>query len=297
MVRKQRRGPALFELLSDDKTKPSDLLIPPGFRVVGTDADESAESPGLSRRGADGSELLQTDPLRGTASGQHAAEGVSGVLSVDGERLRVTLTPVTAAAAVCVFCLILVAVFAIGRRQGDQVGFARGFAGNGGSTNAVELSVDEVGAARSQQPATHIVSNLVEGSRIAPETAVVAAKMLPNRAAPAASAEGAKASLDSTWVPDHTYIVAQEFSSGREEDALRAQRFLAERGIGTAVVRLDGGAIQLITVQGYNHKEPDQKKLADEWLKKQRAAGLDYFGSGGGYKLEGYYKTFKRDRW
>ena len=107
----------------------------------------------------------------------------------------------------------------------------------------------------------------------------------------------AAAAAASGCMRDLTYIVAQEFAPGREEDARRAGAFVGERGIAVDIVRLDGGAMQLITLQGYNHKDAAQKKLADELLKKQRAAGAEYFASGGGYKLEGYYRTLKRDKW
>jgi hypothetical protein len=37
--------------------------------------------------------------------------------------------------------------------------------------------------------------------------------------------------------------------------------------------------------------------MAEELLKKLHAVGSKYYAGGGGYKLEGYFKTLKSDRW
>jgi hypothetical protein len=228
------------------------------------------------------------------------APDAEGLVELDGDRLRVNLTPVTAAIAVFVICLAALAAFVVGQRWGDKAGFARGFAS--GRDSYTVGTLDAIEAARNQPPATHLVTPLLEdaparssgGERVAEPSGRGGGGLNPvgrvaNNAAPAVAAVG--------WVRDLTYVVAQEFAAGREDHARRAQAFLAERGIESGIVRLDSGAMQLITLQGYNHKEPAQKKLADDLLKKERAAGAEYFATGGGYKLEGYYKTLKRDQW
>jgi hypothetical protein len=99
------------------------------------------------------------------------------------------------------------------------------------------------------------------------------------------------------WIRGYTYIVAQEFSAESAGNAAKAQAFLADHGIVVAQVPYPSGAIQLIATQGYNHRDPTQKRMAEELLKKLHAVGSKYYAGGGGYKLEGYFKTLKSDRW
>jgi hypothetical protein len=312
IMRRQRRGPALFELLQGDRSQRAELLQPPALRVVQNEPEDhedehdsddtvSARSPGV----AGAADAARPASVRREGRNHaHASVGIAphaeGVVELDGGRLRVNLTPVTAAIAIFVICLVALAAFVVGQRWGDKAGFSRGFAS--GRDAYAAGTVDAVEAARNQPPATHLVTPLLEdapvrsagGDRVAEPSGRGSGELNPvgrvaSTTAPAVAAVG--------WVRDLTYVVAQEFAAGREEHAQRAQAFLAERGIDSGIVRLDSGAMQLITLQGYNHKEPAQKKLADDLLKKERAAGAEYFATGGGYKLEGYYKTLKRDQW
>jgi len=293
-MRKQRRGPALFELLQGDRSERAELLNPSGLRVVRSDHEDHdpAHHPEEALAISAG---LTVDV--GKAAGQ--MRSVATIVELDGSRLRLNLTPVTAAVAVFLVCLVGMAGFVIGERRGDKAGFVRGY---GSARESLAAGAgDAVETARNQPPATQLVTSLLEDSpdRVVPKGRMGEASAV--RLTPAGNLGGSAATVGAVpatgWVRDFTYIVAQEFTSGREEDARRARAFLGERGIAADIVRLDGGAIQLITLQGYNHKDPAQKKLADELLKKQRAAGAEYFASGGGYKLEGYYRTLKRDQW
>jgi len=63
------------------------------------------------------------------------------------------------------------------------------------------------------------------------------------------------------------------------------------------LVRLSNGATQLITTQGYNRRDPTQHQMADQLLEKTRTLGAQYYAAGGGYKLEGYFKSLKSDTW
>jgi len=91
--------------------------------------------------------------------------------------------------------------------------------------------------------------------------------------------------------------VAQGFAAGREADAEEARVFLAANGVDAAVVPLDSGGTRLITTQGFNRNDPTQRTLADQLIDRIRALGAEYYRSGGGYKLEGYFATLKGDRW
>ena len=99
------------------------------------------------------------------------------------------------------------------------------------------------------------------------------------------------------WVRGHTYIVVQEFKASRREDGLAAQAFLWQGGFKTKLVETANGSIQLITAQGYNHRDPAQKRMVGQVLRKIHARGAEYYAQGGGYRLKGYLKTLKSDTW
>ena len=58
-----------------------------------------------------------------------------------------------------------------------------------------------------------------------------------------------------------------------------------------------GGSTQLITTQGFNRKDPAQKQMASAALEELHKIGKRFYAQGGGYKLEGYFKTLKGDGW
>ena len=132
-MRRQRRGPALFELLQGDRSQRAELLQPPGLRVVQNEAEEhdaedtvSARSPVVAGAGRPAPVLREgRDPAHASVG---MAPNAEGLVELDGDRLRVNLTPVTAAIAVFVICLAALAAFVVGQRWGDKAGFARGFA-------------------------------------------------------------------------------------------------------------------------------------------------------------------------
>ena len=296
MMRKQRRGPALFELLQGDRTQRAEILLPPGLRVVGSEPedhdDEGHQVDTVAER------LRPTAEIAQPTDGHRAVEPKEGFVELDGDRLRLNLTPVSAAVSLFAICLVILGAFVFGQRRGDKAGFLRGYAGS--RESAAAGSSDAIEAARNQPPATHLMESLLKES---PERGIgdnrsgerSMAGLAPTTASAARIAESPRNEVTG-WVRDHTYIVAQEFSTGREDDVRRAQGFLVDRGIGCEIVRLDSGAMQLVTTQGFDHKDAAQKKLADELLKKVRAAGAEYFASGGGYKMEGYYKKLKSDQ-
>jgi hypothetical protein len=203
-------------------------------------------------------------------------------MELDGERIRVSFTSLTAALAVFAAVVLLLGAFELGRHNGDRAGFARGNAVSRASLGAEALS--EIEAARREAPNLRVVDAL-----------------LTERAAPTPDdpVERLEASHTPTprWVRDHTYIVAQEFSGGHGDDAVRAQAFLERYGVATELIQYPSGAIQLITAQGYNRTDETQRQMADRFLEKVRAVGVEYFAQGGGYKLEGYFKTLKGDSW
>jgi hypothetical protein len=206
------------------------------------------------------------------------------IARLDGDRVRFSLTSVSAAVLVFVLLVVVFGSFEIGRRFGDRRGFQRGHIAGRASYSADALS--EIEAARRQPPATQLLAPL----RVDAESDPTARDAAPGDS-------GTPPPEGPTWVRDYTYIVVQEFSAGRQQDARQAQAFMAEHGIGTEMVKYPSGAIQLITTQGYNRQDPTQRRLADQFLEKVHMLGAQYFAAGGGYRLEGYFKSLKGDTW
>jgi hypothetical protein len=231
-----------------------------------------------------------------------AERGVSDhggpLFELDGDRVRVSLTSLGVAAVVFAGLLLFSAAFALGRKAGDAPGYRRGYADGRASYQAEAVS--EIEAARSEPPATHLLGDLVQEPAQNEMTEHGRSEAPIVGGPPVARTSAASTDPESRaprWIRDYTYIVVQEFLPGREGDARRTQAYLAQYGVETELTRYASGAIQLITAQGYNRKDPTQRGLADELLERVQSLGAEYFASGGGYRLEGYFKTLKGDSW
>jgi hypothetical protein len=267
-VPKPKRGTALFDLLAQEEEEGTTPLQVPGWwRREGASPEAADAAP--PGRAAESGRIEPTEaPIR---------EDVP-FIEQDGERIRVSFTAVTAAVAVFACVVVMLGVFELGRMIGNRSGVKQGAAA--ARASYASETMNEIEAARRQPPATHLVENLL--SRAGP---------VPNTETGTAAAEvgGPK------WIRDYTYVVAQEFTAGHADSARQAKAFLEGRGITTELVRYPSGSVQLITTQGYNRSDPTQRRLADELLNKVRGAGAEFFAQGGGYKLEGYFKTLKQD--
>lgn len=278
MAKTKRGTPPLFELLENNHLRRGSTGPQPDLRLVRPDAEhEEAEPvrPPLPRFNEP--DAIIEKPNKPTA------------IQLLGDRLHVSLTPLSAAIGVFVISFLVLAALFFGQKRGEKSAIDRSVAGV-----IPGAPIEGVETVREQAPASHLIAPLLVGSAPA-----VPASDAPRKSAGADPAPVPSPSVSprSEWVRDYTYIVAQEFAAGREADAEKAREFLAARGFPARVVKFDSGALQLITLEGYDHKDAAQKKKADNILKKQRAAGADYWTSGGGYRLEGYFKTLKKDEW
>ncbi|UCE59350.1 MAG: hypothetical protein JSU63_18145 [Phycisphaerales bacterium] len=272
-MRKNRHGPALFEVLTSEKEDGTEKLeVPSWWSSGGRRLQNGTPAKDKADRWSSRSEpAVEVDP-----------EALPFVEFVGG-RLRVSFTSITAAVAVFILMVALVLAYEIGGRSGEQRGIRKGYEAGRASYAADAMS--EIELARSKPPATHLVASLLENPAAASESEVPV------------SAGSSTEDTRSTWIRDYTYIVAQEFAAESAEDAKSAQQFLAQQGIPTAIVRLSSGAVQLITTQGFNHKDPPQRQLAETLLEKEHDAGAKYFAAGGGYRLKGYFRTLKGQSW
>ncbi|MCH7838794.1 MAG: hypothetical protein IID38_00960 [Planctomycetes bacterium] len=228
----------------------------------------------------------KVEPEHFVESGSSEPATPERVIELDNDRVRISLTSVGCAVVVFALAVLAVGAFDLGRRRGDGQGFGRGY--EAGRASYAADTVSEIETARNQPPATHLVASLLE--RPDQDRQDVQDDQRPAQDSNMNRSAGA-------WIRDYTYIVAQEFGSAHLDDAPGAQDFLAEHGIESALVQTPRGTAQLITVQGFDRSDPTQRKMADQLLQKVHAVGAQYYADGGGYKLEGYFKTLKGDRW
>ncbi|MFQ5592091.1 MAG: hypothetical protein ACE5HE_13075 [Phycisphaerae bacterium] len=277
-MRRAKSGPALFEVLSREQDAASGVLKTPDWWSPGG-AQQKVPIP-LRRPGVE-----RLDDERSRRDDSRAVEDDPvPFLQLVGSQVRVTFTSVTAAAAVFATMLVVLGGYELGRRSGDAGGFRRGYDAGRAAYAADEL--DEIQLARAQEPETRLVRDLL--AEPAHGEAVGAPGGTDTRAPQAQRAE---------WIRGYTYIVAQEFASGRREDALRAHAYLSQHGIETALVGMPNGGIQLITKQGYDRSDPQQRESAQRLLEMEHNIGSQFFASGGGYRLKGYFKTLAGDAW
>ena len=264
---KSKQGRALFDVLGDEESDNSTILkLPP--------------APGEH-------EVRESDSVADVATIERLkianAPDAGRLIELDHDRIRVSLTSKSAAVVFFVVLLLVVGVFEVGRRSGRDAGFSAGY--RDGRASFAADAVGEIEAARAQPPSSHLVNGLLLTPAEAPETAPVAEQ--PSKV------EGG----GPQWLRGYTYIVAQEFSAEHADHVADAQAYLAQQGIAATPVRFDNGSVQLITIQGFNRRVVAQRRMADELLEKLHAAGRKYYASGGGYKLEGYFKTLTGERW
>lgn len=279
---KSRRGRALFDLLDQEQAEAAERLKIPSWWDGHRTGEAQPEAP---IRMSSGSESPPPGPAMPGAESAPLAE-------FDGGFLRFRLSSTMAAAAAFALLAILVTVYQAGRHLGFQAGARRGY--EDGRIAALASPDAGLSAARQQAPATHLIASLGTTGAASPGVTPKPG----NEASKAEVAPGGELSNPgSPWVRDRTYVVVQEFRADRAEDAEKARQFLEEHGVIAEQVALAGGGWQLITRQGFDRTDSAQREQADELLRKIHQLGGEYYTAGGGYKLEGYFRTLKNDRW
>jgi len=262
-VRKSKRGPSLFELLGEKGDPSSPAVRVPHWH----EPDDRDESTAAGTR---------TDPVAVEPDSDEMAPSALAV-EIDGDRVRFSLTSGTAAIAVFAALVVVVGTFAWGNHRGRQAGLQAGYA-TGRASYAAE-TMDEIEAARNQPAATYLVGSLIESS---PD-------VVKGRASDDPAAVPVETASDSgsapKWISGYTYIVAQEFSARNAASAGAAQEFLARYGVSTHRVEFESGAVQLITTQGFNLKDPAQRRMAEQLREKIHTVGTEYFAAGGGIQV------------
>lgn len=267
---KPKTSPALFELLREKGGRVSDAVsLPRWLRPGGVQQSNDAEAPVEPAPTPEPSHVRlvreRDEPPR--------------LLEVDGAVLRIALTSKSGAVSLLVAMLAICLSYALGRQAGG--------ASQPSGPSPAASAVDPLDQLRSQPTHPQLVTDLAPSATTAAPPPTTSA----TRPAPQPAATGTR------WQKGLTYIVVQEFGENQTDAARRASEYLAQFGIATEVVRVSNGVVQLVTVDGYNRKEPAQVDQSDDVLKRIHAAGEKYFAAGGGYRLKGYYKTLKGDGW
>ncbi|RME37169.1 MAG: hypothetical protein D6788_10050 [Planctomycetota bacterium] len=280
---KRKRGPALFEVLGG-RPHPATPAPP-----VSRDRDKPARGEVPSSAWKFGPSRVPEPPggVTGEGTPSEPAPISTRWIELEGDRIRVSLSSVGAALAVFVLLVGVFGAYELGRRDAVERAFALGY--EEGRRYYEAQTVSDIELARRQEPQVEVIQSLLEPAATADAGSEASAASTAENPKPAESRQ--------KWIAGYTYVVAQEFAAGREEDALEAKAFLAQNGVPTALVRYPSGAMQLITTQGYNLSDPAQRALAERLRERVRALGTAYFAQGGGYKLEGYWKTRKGDSW
>jgi len=297
---RSKRGPALFDYLTAGENGGDAPRLPRSASGQSASGPSGAE-PRASRTGPLKSTpdpvVIAGAPARSVAvaDGKPPNGATRAWIEMDDERIRVSFSSLTAAAAVFVLLMAMLATFEFGKRRGESAGVLRGFEEGKASLSAV--ASDDLEAVRQQPPSSEIVRSLLRD----PAATVAAGTTSPSAAAPGATGKTAgtapKKSGTERWVQGKTYVVVQEFAADKEEFARRAQGFLASKSVPTAIVIGAAGSIRLITTEGFNRQDAAERRVSEQTLARIHALGEDYYRDGGGYKLQGYFATLKGNGW
>lgn len=278
MTKSKQSGPALFDLLGPTQEDVNRSLRVPEQAGARSTEPVAAETPPPERAIVPG--RPRAPGARPGPSPPTSSRRRRPLMEFDDECVHLSLTSVRAAVAVFVLLVGLLGVYELGRTNGRVSGFGDGHRAGRASFEADATS--EVEAARHRPPASHLVEGLLQSDPGSTEAQAPDNSTRENAA---------------SWVQGHTYVVAQEFAPHAHADVEQARAFLRSKGIDTTAIALDTDWFQLITTQGFDRSDPVQRDLADRLLAKVHEAGIAYYADGGGYKLEGYFKTLRKQSW
>lgn len=306
-MRKRKNGPALFELIGD-RALSSRATVRPEPAIVPPPAASPRDAGSALRDVATETDIapIADIPLDAAKSASFEHPLTETVVQFEGDRVRVSLSSIGAAVATFVVIVFLAGGFLLGKSRGRQDGLQAGY--EAGRSSFEAGVANDIEAARNQPAATYLIGGLLEdqgpqgvstalpekgGDRIASDRpGSLVRERRGDSIAPRAKPADAGQPM---WVDGFTYIVAQEFPGAARADAEAAQSYLEQHGVPTAIQMQPGGRLLLMTHQGYNRKDPVQRKLSDQLSEKVRAIGAQYYASGGRYRLEGYLKTHKNE--
>lgn len=281
----RRTGQLLFEKLRDAPGG-SGEPAPHEFK-----AGEASPSPITDRP------VVSRNPVRSDSAARPAdplPSQPSPRVAVKGRSLVLTLSSTSAGIVIFLCLLLLSAAYLAGNSVGERRGQERGF--KLGRDSYSSSTIDEIEKARQQPPSPQLLGGLLRDQPAASPARSGNSDVLPKKSDEASVPETPPAS-GIAWVEGHNYIVAQEFDGQASQEAESARLFLSENEVPAAVVRLRSGRLAAVVLEGFNLKEPTQRRRADLLKEKVARLGSKYFSAGGRYKLEGYFAAYKSGAW
>lgn len=281
----RRTGQLLFDKLRGAPGGGSELP-PREFR-----AGDALPSPITDRP------VLSQNPVRSDSVArptEHLSSQTSPWVAVRGRSLVLTLSSTSAGIAVFLALLLLSGVYLIGSSVGERRGQEQGF--KLGRDSYTSSTIDEIEKARQLPPSPQLLGGLLRDEPVATPERSGNSSVFPESSDEASVSE-APSESGIAWIEGHNYIVAQEFDGQASQEAESARLFLSENEVPAAVVRLRSGRLATVVLEGFNLKEPTQRRRADLLKEKVARLGSKYFSAGGRYKLEGYFAAYKSGAW
>jgi hypothetical protein len=199
-------------------------------------------------------------------------------LRVQDGRVYISLSAVACAVVIAALLVIVAGSFTLGRRAGlgDAQRMALAWAG------------DELGQAKQSSPNPSVLRGTPSGS--------AASGNRSSSAAPQGPVVEPDASSAGPLQPGKTYLVIQTFKRAARDDAVRAQAFLAQKGVKTFLQSVAAG-YSLIGVESFDYGNPDDRARLEEFRQSICRLGQLYASSKyrGGYDFQQCYPaTLKR---
>lgn len=212
------------------------------------------------------------------------AEESAAIVRVRGSRLVLSFSSFSAGVLTALLVAVVFGAYVGGRSSGRGEGLREGF--DAGRQSIEATALNDIETARRSAPNPDVFADLPSSPVDATQRSTTTDESPADTGLGGSTATGAF-----SVVKGHTYIVVQAFRS--RDDADRAQTFLHDRGVETAILTSDSQAtypFHLVTQKGFNCDDAEQKRWCDEYHAKIKGLGEEYVKAGGRYKLEGYQK-------
>ncbi len=261
---KSKRAPALFELIGSrgEGKNANPLAVPKWLKA----APQPGSKPSTQREPAPA-------PRPPAARKSDAGEDVPAV-TVNTGRIQLSLNPTTVIVAAGVLSIALLCVYLVGRGIGTKTGGPAQLAGGTERVDTVASALNQPADGQVLDLPQHTTPLIGSRSSARTETSSPAmpdrAKVEKATAAPAAAAGPAR-SPAAGGGPNH--IVIERFKAEDRKSAEHVQKWLADSGLETYLTTDANNRIWLVTVEGYDLEDPEQKDYCNRLVQALKGAG------------------------
>ncbi len=262
---KSKRAPALFELIGSrgDNKSADPLAVPKWLKT----APPPGAKPPAQREPA--------PPPQAPAARKPGPGDDTPTAAVNTGRIQLSLNPTTVLVAAGVLSIALLCVYLIGRGIGSKAAGPAQLAGGTERVDTVASALHQPADGQVLDPSQHPTPLI--GTR-SPARTEVGSPAMPDKAraenataAPAAAGPARPAAAGGG--PNH--IVVERFKAEDRKSAEHVQKWLAGSGLETFLMTDANNRIWLVTVEGYNLEDPEQKDYCNRLVDALKAAGED----------------------